>query len=77
VRRAKAAVSASTASRERNSLLHRFVSGRIGFERDGAMAEYVVVSEECLHRIPAGVTMEEAAMTEPAAVAPGTVERGF
>jgi len=56
--------------------LHRFVSGRIGFERDGAMAEYVVVSEECLHRIPAGVTMEEAAMTEPAAVALGAVERG-
>ena len=56
--------------------LQRFVSGRIGFERDGAMAEYVVVSEECLHRIPAGVTMEEAAMTEPAAVALGAVERG-
>ena len=56
--------------------LYRFISGRIGFERDGAMAEYVVVSEECLHRIPAGVTMEEAAMTEPAAVALGAVERG-
>jgi L-iditol 2-dehydrogenase len=56
--------------------LHRFVSGRIGFERDGAMAEYVVVSEECLHRIPGGVKMEEAAMTEPAAVALGAVERG-
>ncbi len=56
--------------------LHRFVSGRIGFERDGAMAEYVVVSEECLHRIPAGITMEEAAMTEPAGVALGAVERG-
>lgn len=56
--------------------LHRFVSGRIGFERDGAMAEYVVVSEECLHRIPTRVTMEEAAMTEPAAVALGAVERG-
>jgi L-iditol 2-dehydrogenase len=56
--------------------LHRFVSGRIGFERDGAMAEYVVVSEECLHRIPAGVTMEEAALTEPAAVALGAAERG-
>jgi L-iditol 2-dehydrogenase len=56
--------------------LHRFVFGRIGFEREGAMAEYVVVSEECLHRIPPGVTMEEAAMTEPAAVALGAVERG-
>ena len=56
--------------------LHRFVSGRIGFERHGAMAEYVVVSEECLHRIPAGVSLEEAAMAEPAAVALGAVERG-
>jgi L-iditol 2-dehydrogenase len=56
--------------------LHRYEFGRIGFERDGAMAEYVVVPEECLHRIPPGVTLEEAAMTEPAAVALGAVERG-
>jgi L-iditol 2-dehydrogenase len=55
--------------------LHRYEFGRIGFERDGAMAEYVVVPEECLHRVPPGVTMEEAAMIEPAAVALGAVER--
>jgi L-iditol 2-dehydrogenase len=54
---------------------HRYEFGRIGFERDGAMAEYVVVPQECLHRIPPEVTMEEAAMTEPAAVALGAVER--
>jgi L-iditol 2-dehydrogenase len=54
---------------------HRYEFGRIGFERDGAMAEYVVVPEECLHRIPPEVSMEEAAMTEPAAVALGAVER--
>jgi len=48
--------------------------GRIGLEKNGAMAEYVVVPEECLHRIPPGVTQEEAAMTEPAAVALGAVE---
>ncbi|HXZ36934.1 MAG TPA: alcohol dehydrogenase catalytic domain-containing protein [Thermodesulfobacteriota bacterium] len=48
--------------------------GRIGLERNGAMAEYVVVHEDCLHRIPPGVTQEEAAMTEPAAVALGAVE---
>jgi len=48
--------------------------GRIGLERNGAMAEYIVVPEECLHNIPAEVSLEEAAMTEPAAVALGAVE---
>lgn len=54
--------------RERSSF------GRIGLERNGAMAEYVAVPEECLHRIPPQVGIEEAAMTEPAAVALGAVE---
>ena len=48
--------------------------GRIGLELNGAMTEYVAVHEDCLHRIPPGVTQEEAAMTEPAAVALGAVE---
>ena len=48
--------------------------GRIGLERNGAMAEYVAVHEDCLHRIPPGVSPEEAAVTEPAAVALGAVE---
>lgn len=48
--------------------------GRIGLEKNGAMAEYVVVPEECLHRIPHGVSQEEAALTEPAAVALGAVQ---
>jgi len=48
--------------------------GRIGLERNGAMAEYVVVHEDCLHRIPPGVSPEEAAVTEPAAVALGAVQ---
>jgi L-iditol 2-dehydrogenase len=52
----------------------RTTFGRIGLERNGAMAEYVAVHEDCLHRIPPGVTQEEAAMTEPAAVALGAVE---
>jgi threonine 3-dehydrogenase len=55
--------------------VHRPEFGRIGFERDGAMAEYVVVPKECLHPIPPEVSFEEAAMTEPAAVALGAVER--
>jgi 2-desacetyl-2-hydroxyethyl bacteriochlorophyllide A dehydrogenase len=48
--------------------------GRIGLERNGAMAEFVVAHEDCLHRIPPGVSLEEAAVTEPAAVALGAVE---
>jgi 2-desacetyl-2-hydroxyethyl bacteriochlorophyllide A dehydrogenase len=55
--------------------VHRSAFGRMGFERDGAMAEYVVVPKECLHPIPPGVSLEEAALTEPAAVALGAVER--
>jgi L-iditol 2-dehydrogenase len=40
-----------------------------GFGVDGAFAEYVAVPERILHRIPRGVTLEEAAVTEPACVA--------
>jgi L-iditol 2-dehydrogenase len=40
-----------------------------GFGVDGAFAEYVAVPERILHRIPEGVTLEEAAVTEPACVA--------
>ncbi|HSR13437.1 MAG TPA: zinc-binding dehydrogenase, partial [Thermodesulfobacteriota bacterium] len=46
----------------------------IGLERSGSMAGYVAVPEQCLHRVPSGVSLEEAAMTEPAAVALGAVE---
>jgi L-iditol 2-dehydrogenase len=52
----------------------RTAYGRLGLERGGAMAAYVAVPEECLHRVPDGVSPEEAAMTEPAAVALGAVE---
>lgn len=41
----------------------------LGSRRDGAFAEYVAAPERNLVRIPDGVTMEEAALTEPAAVA--------
>jgi 2-desacetyl-2-hydroxyethyl bacteriochlorophyllide A dehydrogenase len=47
----------------------RLSLGRIGIEKKGAMAEYVVSHGSLLHRIPAGVSYEEAAMTEPTAVA--------
>ena len=45
--------------------------GRLGFGygQDGAMAEYVRAPARCLHRIPANVSFEDAAMTEPACVA--------
>ncbi|SDP36226.1 galactitol-1-phosphate 5-dehydrogenase [Selenomonas ruminantium] len=40
-----------------------------GSRRDGAMAEYLAVKRENLCFLPAGVSYEEAAMSEPAAVA--------
>jgi len=39
------------------------------FRRDGAMAEYVVVPQRILHRLPDAVSFDAAAMVEPAAVA--------
>lgn len=41
----------------------------LGSRSDGAFAEYVVAPKENIIRIPNGVTLEEAALTEPAAVA--------
>ena len=41
----------------------------LGSRRDGAFAEYVVAPERNLLPVPEGVSLEEAAMTEPAAVA--------
>ena len=40
-----------------------------GYEIDGAMAEYVKVPTRLLHRVPAGVPPEVAAMAEPCCVA--------
>ena len=40
----------------------------IGWGIDGCFAKYVVMPEKLLHKIPNGVSMEEAAMTEPAAI---------
>ena len=49
----------------------------IGSAVNGAMAELVVVPAKNLHRIPQGVSMEEAAMTEPlACCAQGVLEFG-
>jgi L-iditol 2-dehydrogenase len=39
------------------------------FRRDGAMAEYVVVPQRLLHRLPDTVSFDAGAMVEPAAVA--------
>jgi alcohol dehydrogenase/L-iditol 2-dehydrogenase len=40
-----------------------------GYEIHGAMARYVKAPARCLHRVPAGVAPEIAAMTEPCCVA--------
>lgn len=39
-----------------------------GLHIDGAMAEYIAVPEKMLHRIPQGVSFEEAALAQPCAV---------
>jgi L-iditol 2-dehydrogenase len=51
--------------------LYNLDPGRLGFGYgvDGAMAHYVKVPERCLHRIPASVGFEKAALTEPCCVA--------
>lgn len=51
----------------------RTMEGRLGLERRGAMSGLVAVPVECLHRVPDHVGPEEAAVTEPAAVALGAV----
>ncbi|WP_224450394.1 zinc-binding dehydrogenase [Haloprofundus salilacus] len=40
-----------------------------GYGVDGAMASYVAVPERCLHHVPEGLPMEQAALTEPCSVA--------
>ncbi len=44
-----------------------------GYGMDGASAEYVVARAALLHRIPDGVSWEEAALTEPCSVAANAV----
>lgn len=41
----------------------------IGYGTDGAFGEYIAVRREIVHKIPEGVTLEEAALCEPTAVA--------
>jgi len=48
---------------------------RMGIERNGGMAEYIAVPAASLHRLPRGVSCEEASLTEPCCVALGAVRR--
>ena len=41
----------------------------LGYKENGAFAKYVIARQDMLHRIPDSVSFEEAAVTEPAAVA--------
>jgi L-iditol 2-dehydrogenase len=45
------------------------------FRRDGAFAEFVVVPQRILHRLPDGLSFEEAAFAEPVGVALHAVAR--
>jgi len=42
--------------------------GFVGINRDGGFAEYVIVDENMVHRIPDQVSFEEGALVEPTAV---------
>ncbi len=46
----------------------------VGFEEQGAFAQYVLVSPDYIHRLPEGVSLREGAMTEPLACAVHGVE---
>lgn len=41
----------------------------IGFKRDGCFAEYVAIPAHLLHKVPEGVSLHAAALSEPLAVA--------
>ena len=41
----------------------------IGYQTDGAMAEYITVPQELVHHVPDNVALEDAALCEPASVA--------
>jgi L-iditol 2-dehydrogenase len=45
------------------------------FRRDGAFAEYVTIPQRILHRLPDGLSFEEAAFSEPVGVALHAVRR--
>ncbi|NLG24971.1 MAG: alcohol dehydrogenase catalytic domain-containing protein [Clostridiales bacterium] len=49
--------------------------GEIGFAHDGAYAEYMLVPEYALRRLPDHVTDEQAALLEPLGVAIGTLDK--
>ena len=51
--------------------LYNLDPGRLGFGYgvNGAMAQYVKVPQRCLHRVPASLPLEKAALTEPCCVA--------
>ncbi|MGF6610136.1 (R,R)-butanediol dehydrogenase/meso-butanediol dehydrogenase/diacetyl reductase [Paraburkholderia sp. WSM4175] len=50
--------------------------GFAGLMGDGGMADFAVVPAYMLHRLPDGVSLEQAAVTEPAAVALHALRRG-
>ncbi len=48
----------------------------IGFQTDGAAQEYFTINKEMVLKIPEGITLNEGAMIEPAAVAVHALGRG-
>lgn len=61
---------------ERGQYVQCYDYDYLGSRSDGGFAEYVVAPQANLLRVPEGVSLEEASMTEPAAVALHAVRRG-
>jgi L-iditol 2-dehydrogenase len=60
---------------ERGQYVQCYDYDYLGSRRDGAFAEYVAAPEQNLLLVPPGVSLEEASMTEPAAVARHALKR--
>lgn len=61
---------------ERGKFVQCYNYDYIGSRRDGAFAEYVMAPRKNLLTVPDSVSLEEAAMTEPASVALHALRRG-
>ncbi|GAA4137451.1 zinc-dependent alcohol dehydrogenase [Actinomadura keratinilytica] len=53
--------------RGQTNFCHRKTGNEIGIDRDGSYAEYILLEDRFLHRIPDGVSYDRAVLTEPLA----------
>jgi fructokinase len=53
--------------RDQTNFCHHKTDNEIGIDRDGSYADYIVLEDRFLHRIPDGVDYDRAVLTEPLA----------